>query len=227
MNKTTKNYLSLLVILFIISSCSTNSHLKKLTDANRMLNEQKLDSAAHMLKTVDANSLAKSKQDSMYYTLLCLKYKDKVGKPFTYIDSTLSLRLISYFENHDKQMLPEAYYYTGRLHQMRNNYPMALDFYQKSQSLLEKGCEDIQLKALVYGQISDVFYFQGIQPKAIEMNKKAIACFEELKDTSSLVTLLVNTAYIYLEQGHYYVCMKFLKRAEQLIQNKVHEKNDL
>jgi len=62
------------------------------------------------------------------YCLLLTEAQDKMYYSFT-SDSVILVATNYYETKNDKQKLPKAYYYMGRVHQELNEIPYALEYY--------------------------------------------------------------------------------------------------
>jgi len=95
------------------------------------------DSAVALLRRVEAEMSASTPAVHHRYDLLTLKAQDKADLPLT--SDSLILDILQYFEHGgDPNLLPEAYYYAGRVYRELGDAPQALDYFQKAQTTLNE-----------------------------------------------------------------------------------------
>lgn len=121
----------------------------------------------------------------MRYRLLAVKAADKAYVRHT-SDSVIRMA-VDYFENHrDEALLPEAYYYAGRVYSDLGNAPQALDYFGKAaRALPPQGGE--RLAERIYSQMGTLFSYRKMYREALEMYRKACECDKALKDTVGLI----------------------------------------
>lgn len=153
--------------------------------------------AADSLASADPNSaitLLNSLKDEMksapratqiYYQLLCIKANDKAYIRHT-SDSLILPVLHYYIENDDKQHLPEAYYYAGRVYRDLEDAPQALNYFRKALETLPQDGEYKQ-KSKIYSQMGTLFLYQDMYNEALEIFKKSYLCDIALNDSVGMV----------------------------------------
>ena len=95
------------------------------------------DSSVALLRSVEAEMSASTPALRHRYDLLTLKAQDKADLPLT--SDSLILDILQYYEyGGDPNLLPEAYYYAGRVYRELGDAPQALDYFQKAQTSLNE-----------------------------------------------------------------------------------------
>lgn len=119
--------------------------------------------------------------------------------------ATEAKAVADYFENHgtpNEQML--AYYLLGRAYYDLHEAPLALDCFQTASEKADTTAEDCDYRQLsrVYGQMSDIFYYQGLYEQEIEFEDISAYYGWKGKDTlNALLSIAGHTlAYIQLNK---------------------------
>lgn len=128
----------------------------------------------------------------MYYGLLCIKAKDKAY--ILHTSDSLILPILNYYiEKNDKQHLPEAYYYAGRVYRDLGDAPQALEYFQKAMEA-SKGSSNNQLTSRINSQIGTLFLYQGIYDEALKVFKQAYFYNTLANDSIGIVLTLRDIA---------------------------------
>ena len=129
-------------------------------DSARALLARWADSAAHAPERV-----------RMYHRLLTIKAADKAYMRHT--SDTLIRQVVAYYEDGaDPWLLPEAYYYAGRVYSDLGDAPQALDYFERAaEALPPKGRE--MLAGKIYSQMGTLFEHQQMYEEALEMFRRA------------------------------------------------------
>ncbi len=128
-----------------------------------------------------------------YYLLLTLKAADKSFIPHT--SDTLARRIVAHYEDGgDERLLPEVYYYAGRVYRDLSDAPQALDYFQKALDLMENDTTNLKLKSVVYSQMGYTAYLCNLYDKALEMHRGCYNCAVHAKDTVSMIYGLMDMA---------------------------------
>ena len=146
-----------------------------------------------------------------YYQLLSIKARDKAYQPTVSTDSIESI-LAYYEDGGDKDLLPTAYYYAGRVYSDAHDAPTALSYYQKSLDAMQDN--DLQLKPVIYSQMGYLFLYQYLFDQAAENFYRSYSCGIEMKDTISILYGLEDLATTYQWQDKYDKSIECLKQAE-------------
>ena len=132
-----------LVFLFYVFVCFALVSCRQATQYPACLQEADSlayinpDSAVALLQSVEAEMSASTPAVRHRYDLLTLKAQDKADLPLT--SDSLILGILQYYEHGgDPNLLPEAYYYAGRVYRELGDAPQALDYFQKAQTSLNE-----------------------------------------------------------------------------------------
>ncbi len=152
-----------------------------------------------------------------YYHLLTLKAADKSFIPHT--SDTLARRIVAHYEEGgDERLLPEVYYYAGRVYRDLSDAPQALDYLQKALDLMENDTTNLKLKSVVYSQMGYTAYLCNLYDKALEMHRGCYNCAVHAKDTVGMIYGLMDIATCYIrkhvEDSAYIIYKKTLKIGE-------------
>ncbi|MDO4163634.1 MAG: hypothetical protein Q4D56_04500 [Bacteroides sp.] len=187
-------YISLCFILLAFSACKEQKYPHSLLVADS-LSYICPDSVMWMLNGLKGVMQKEPEATQKYYQLLCLKAKDK--SYIRHTSDSLILSLLRYYEEKgDGQLLPEVYYFAGRVYANLNDTPKALEYYNKALYILNDD-EDLRLRELIYTQVGHIYIRQDLFHLAKEMLLKAYDCALLRKDSSVLVydMLSVGDAY--------------------------------
>jgi tetratricopeptide (TPR) repeat protein len=119
--------------------------------------------------------------------------------------TTEAKALADYFDDHgtpNEQML--AYYLLGRAYHDLHESPMALKYFQMASERADTTAEDCDYRQLsrVYGQMSNVFYQQGLYEQTLVSEDKCIQHAWRSKDTLTAVRGLVGKTIPYIRLHH-------------------------
>lgn len=176
------------------------------------------DSAIMLLTQLKDSINTEPKSTQMYYRLLTVKAKDKAF--ITHSSDSLIQQILCYYEEKDdKKILPEAYYYAGRVYSDLGDAPQALAYYQKATELLAKSTNYRQLK-VIYSQMGDLFLFQDVYEEAMEAFKKAYYYNALIKDDRGMIINLCSIGITFTAFGNadssLYYYQKAYEQAERL-----------
>ena len=164
--KGTIQFAGLAFIVIILSSCypqATNTGLLTQIDS---LTYHNPDSAIISLSKLSDSIEMAPLETQMYYQLLTVKAKDKAY--IIHESDSLILQIISYFEGQkNTHLLPEAYYYGGRIYTDLYNAPKALEYYQKAAELLSEST-NYKLLQVIYSQMGDLLLYQDVYNEAMD-----------------------------------------------------------
>ena len=163
--------LSLITVLYLLSSCHPNKIYHNCLVKIDSLTYHYPDSAIICLdKLSDSIKLAPLEMQ-MYHQLLTVKAKDKAY--ITHESDSLILQIISYFEKQkNTHLLPEAYYYAGRVYSDLYDAPKALEYFQKAAEILKES-PNFKLLKVIYSQMGHLLLYQNVYNEAMEAFKKA------------------------------------------------------
>lgn len=177
-----------------ITACKNSTYPHKLLQADS-LTATRSDSAIVILEKMKKEMTSAPSKTQMYYHLLCIKAHDKAYHPHqsnSLIDEVLNY----YVEEDDRQHLPEAYYYAGRVYRDLGDAPQALDYFGKALTLLSDDREQ-PLKSKIYSQMGTLFLYQDIYDEALNIFKKAYQYNILRKDSVDMVYNLRDMADAY------------------------------
>ena len=172
------------------------------------------DSAVALLKQPEVKSALTSQDAAMYYQLLTVKAADKAYLLHT-TDSVI-LRVVDYYERkQDKQHLPEAYYYAGRVYRDLGDAPQALDYFERAIQALPEGETSI-LKGKIYSQTGTLFLYQDMYEEALKMFKLSYDCDIKLKNIQGQIFNLRDIADAYRGNSQIDSAIYYYQKASQV-----------
>lgn len=205
--------LFLILVLLGFCACGHKPYPQSLIIADSLTNAYP-DSAITLLKNIENTLQTEPETTQMYYRLLCIKANDKAYIPHT-SDSLILPVLHYYIEKGDKQHLPEAYYYAGRVYRDLGDAPQALEYFEKAaEALPEDG--GYKLKSKIYSQMGTLFAYQSMYAEALEMYKRGGEYDEILKDSVGMVFKLRDIGNMYKELGKEDSTLAYFKEASRL-----------
>ena len=167
--KLTKPILIIILLpLYFLSCNSRPSQVLMLADS---LTNTCPDSAIVLLKDYKDSVLQKPKEVQMYYQLLTIKAKDKAYIKHT-SDSLIKDVLHYYEKKNDRNHLPEAYYYAGRVYRDLGDAPQALEYFFKAIKSSENS-KDYRIISRIYSQTGTLYLYQYTYDEALKVFKKA------------------------------------------------------
>ena len=130
-----------------------------------------------------------------------INQRNRNGQPFTMADVQ---PYVDYFDDHgtsNDQIL--AHYLLGRAYHEHGEAPMALKCYQEATELADTTADDCDYKQLsrVYGQMADIFYYQGLYRQQIVHSKLAEKFAWKGKDTLSALMCYEQQRFAYQRLG--------------------------
>lgn len=172
------------------------------------------DSAVALLKQPEVKSALTSQDAAMYYLLLTVKAADKAYLLHT-TDSVI-LRVVDYYERkQDKQHLPEAYYYAGRVYRDLGDAPQALDYFERAIQALPEGEASI-LKGKIYSQTGTLFLYQDMYEEALKMFKLSYDCNIKVNNIYSQIFNLRDMAYAHRESDRIDSAIYYYQKASDM-----------
>ena len=189
----------LLGLLSLLCACGSRPYPPSLLTADSLASVRP-DSALSLLKALERDTANMPLAHRMYYRLLCIKAADKAYLPHL-SDSLIRPILHYYIKEGDPRLLPEAYYYAGRVYRDLGDAPQALDYFEQSLEAMRKH-ENLEVKNKVYAQMGTLFLYQDMYPEALEAFKQSFRCDVALEDSVGMIFSLRDIANCYrnLEQ---------------------------
>lgn len=100
----------------------------------------------------------------------------------------------------------------GGIHLNKNNFPLALDFHQKSLQILEKLGDQKGIVASL-NNIGLALQFQGKYGQALDYHQRSLRLKQQLNDQSGAAISLNNIALIYQYQGQYAESLNYFRQS--------------
>lgn len=204
-------------------SCHNNSYPRELVMADSIA-EHDARRAQALLDSLQPQMAVADEPTRNYYALMCIKASDKAYKPLPTSDSILNLTHY-YEERKDADLLSVAYYYAGRSFAKQDNYPQALSYFQKSLGIIDKSKRASTLKSKLYSQMGDIFLFQLLLDKAVDMYYSALEIDILHNDYRSQIFNLRDLALCYYNKKEKKKSEFYYKEALRLA--KLHNEEDL
>lgn len=173
-----------------------------------------LDSAVALLKHLEGAMAFEPKATQMYYQLLNIKARDKAY--ITHTSDSLIKTVVEYYEDKkDRERLPEAYYYAGRVYRDLGDAPRALGFFQNA---LETSNEDTndKLIGLMYYQMGMIFLYQDIYDKALDAFNESCHYSKLSGDSISIIYNLRDIGRAYTGLNNVDSTLYYYKKADQI-----------
>lgn len=170
-----------------------------------------------------------------YYQLLTIKAQDKAMIHFT-SDSSI-LEVLQYYKSGgDVRLLPEAYYYAGRVNRVIGDAPQALDFFHDALDAIEDYSFHIQmkdneyrvlnLKGKIYAQMAYLFIRQHLYDEAIKILNQALLVDSINNDSLVLRYDYCDLADVLRLQKRYSEALAYYDKS-QLISECLHDSADV
>ena len=177
-----------ILLMVVVTGCSERQEHRDALHRAISLMDNHPDSALSVL-----DSLGKHKADfghhfSMQYRLHRLNAYNKLDTVFRSTDE--ANQLVTYFEDNgtpNEQML--ANYLLARAYYDLHEAPMALHYFQKASECADTTDSDCNYRQLsrVYGQMSDLFYYQNLMERSLQCDDKSIEYGFKGKDTLNVI----------------------------------------
>ena len=161
-----------LLVLLGLCACGQDSYPSALLRADSLVSVAPDSTCALLARWADSAAHAPERV-RMYHALLTVKAADKAYAKHT--SDSLIRQVVAYYEDGgDKSLLPEAYYYAGRVYRDLGDAPQALDYFERAaDALLPRGQEVLAGK--IYSQTGTLFLYQRMYKEALEMFRRAYA----------------------------------------------------
>ena len=195
--KTNRNLIivTIITLLAVFSSCQRPVYSPQLVEADSLC-EVKPDSAVKVLRFMAKDTAVMDDDNLYYYYLLTLKAADKSF--VTHTSDTLARRIVAHYEEGgDERLLPEVYYYAGRVYRDIGDAPQALDYLQKALDLMENDTTNIKLKSVIYSQMGYTAFLCNLYERALYFHSKNYELGKHQKDTVSMVYGLMDIGNCY------------------------------
>ena len=188
---------SLLLVLLGLCACGHGSYPSVLLRADSLASVAP-DSARTLLARWTDSASHAPERVRMYHRLLTIKAADKAYVRHT--SDSLIKKVVAYYEDGgDKSLLPEAYYYAGRVYRDLGDAPQALDYFERAADALPPRGQEV-LAGKIYSQAGTLFLYQRMYEEALEMFRRAYACDVEAGDVRGQIFSLRDIANAYLSK---------------------------
>lgn len=202
---------TLILFLSFTVSCSGNRSDRDILIQIDSLTYHNPDSAILCLTELSHTINNYSLDIQKYYQLLTIKANDKAFIRHT--SDSLILSIILYYEKtNNTYLLPEAYYYAGRVYADLYDAPKALFFYQKATNMLEKS-GNYKLLKVIYSQIGLLLLYQDIYDEAMAAFKQAYHFNSILKDKKGQAKNLCSIGETFTGYGNADSALHYYKKA--------------
>lgn len=203
---------TLVLILSFLTSCHRSVRYPAelyVADSLAMCNA---DRAVAYLDSL-APAMAQAPEPTLrYYQLLTIKARDKAFLPHP--SDSLILTVLHYYEQGgDPRLLPEAYYYAGRVTSDLGDAPQAVDFFHAALDAIEDEDyeryrrEDVfgtnRLKGRIHAQTAYLLALQHLYNEAIEEYQMAATCDSLNRDSAFLIKDYREIGYDLSRSGKY------------------------
>ena len=161
----------------------------------------------------------------MYYDFLTIKFEnrhmvyDRRSELYHHSDSLITNVLRYYEETDNRKLLPEIYYYAGRIYAKMGDAPRALDYYHQALNAASAQTPE-RLMQRIYFQMGHLFWFQSVYNEALKAQLKSLSYKQLAADSVSEVFILKNLGVTYADIGKtdsaFFYYKEALQKAETL-----------
>ena len=188
-----------LLLLLGLCACGQGSYPSALLRADSLVSVAPDSTCALLARWADSASHAPERV-RMYHALLTVKAADKAYAKHT--SDSLIRQVVAYCEDGgDKSLLPEAYYYAGRVYRDLGDAPQALDYFERAADALPPQGQEV-LAGKIYSQTGTLCLYQRMYEEALEMFRRAYEYDVKAGDVRGQVFALrdIGDAYQGLEK---------------------------
>ena len=218
----------LLFVLFLASllpACKEQPAMPaELQEINEML-EGKPGNPYYPLRDYKQKAQEQPEAIRMYYDFLTIKFEnrhmvyDRRSELYHHSDSLITNVLRYYEETDNRKLLPETYYYAGRIYAKMGDAPRALDYYHQALNAASAQT-DTRLMQRIYFQMGHLFWFQSVYNEALKAQLKALSYKQLAADSVSEVFILKSLGVTYADIGKtdsaFFYYKEALQKAETL-----------
>lgn len=184
------------MLLAFVFACRRPVYSPQLVEADSLCEVNETERALKTLHLLAKDTAQMNDDELFYYHLLTIKASDKSYIPST--SDSLIRRILAHYENGgDERLLPEVYYYAGRVYSDLGDAPQALDYFQKALDLVENDTTNLKLKSVIYSQMGYTAYLCNLYDKALDMHRGCYECGVLSKDTVGMIYGLMDMAVCY------------------------------
>lgn len=195
-----KRFFHICALVLLLNACGSREAQRLLDQAGSVINENPSKAIA-VLDSIGDDGLSRSQR--MRRLLLLTNAQNKCDTVFR--SDSIQKLLVNYYENHgtaNERML--AHYLLGLAYYDMGEVPAALESFQKascSADTISTDC-DYSLLSRVYGQMSNVFYDQGMYREAIYHDNLSVGYAWKGKDTLLALRNSEQIAFAYKRLGY-------------------------
>ena len=205
-------YVVLMAACSLICGCQSTPQYPEALLVADSLTQCNADSAVRLLQEL-APTMSQAKEPvRRYHQLLTIKAQDKAFIPHT--SDSLILDVLRYYqEEGDPCLLPEAYYYAGRVTRDLGDAPQALDYFHHALDAMQtsdyqsrmQGQEErtLKLQGKIHAQMGYLFRRQHLYDEAITAFEQAYRVDSINRDTTGMIMDLRDLGNIYLNNNKY------------------------
>ena len=191
-----------LAIALAFASCRTERYPRILTDADKLADTQP-DSALRLLRSLEQRVDHEVLPTRMYWRLLLVKASDKVSQPMCTPDEIEEI-VRYYTDDGDRELLPEALYYAGRVYRTCNDAPEARRYFLAAVEAMDRSFRPEDFAALrgkCFSQLGSLYLYQDLCGESVKMYQKAFRINHSANDTVGMVFNLRDVANAYLSMS--------------------------
>jgi CHAT domain-containing protein/Tfp pilus assembly protein PilF len=221
---TKKFTISILVLSFLLTSCSTLKLYFGVTSGAKKLEEGDLEKAAKKFeKTLPAIVKLYGEEDTLILTKMLISVAGCYGEIMEYKKAeTYAQQALDIYES--KNAIDDEYYGTGqyflaRAYMLKGDYSKAMEHYQIAEELyIKKYGENDTNVANVLGDMAITYQFLGDYANAEKNYQKAKVIFRESlgEESMNYADVLNNIGVFYQEMGNYEEAVPTLLKAIEL-----------
>lgn len=199
---------SLFILLFALIGCDSTTiqypSVLLQADSLAMVNPE---AALAMLDSLSPSMSYAKEPVRRYHSLLTIKARDKAFLPHK--SDSLVLDLLDYYEKKgDAHLLPEAYYYAGRVTSDLGDAPQALDYFQKALDALQSanGIAEYKrhtLQAVISSQIGYIQKKEHLLELALDSFRKSYHYNKQKNDSTGMSLSLLDIGQT-LQHEHFH-----------------------
>ncbi len=196
-----KKLLYIIIGVAFLMACSERREYVDMLERAKAVMNDKPDSALAVLDSLGQHESEFGKGFRMRYRLHRLNALNKADTLFRSADE--ARELADYFDDHgtpNEQML--AYYLLGRAYYDIHESPMALSCFQTASEKADTTAADCDFRQLsrVYGQMSNIFYQQGLYEQELECEDLSARYGWKGNDSLTAICSLAGKIYVYKKQ---------------------------
>ena len=193
-----KKLLYIIIGVVLLIACSERQEYVGMLERAKALMHDEPDSALMIINSLGQHEAEFGKSFRMRYRLHRLNALNKVDTLFHSTDE--AKELAEYFNDHgtpNEQML--AYYLLGRAYYDIHEAPMALNCFQTATERADTTTSDCDYRQLsrIYGQMSNLFYYQGLYQQELEYEDLSVKYGWKGNDPLNAIRSMAGKAHAY------------------------------